>query len=444
MRCRLLPIGAHDSERSCGTVAGLRRQGGLDTDTATAAGLAGAQLAANGIAVVFTVVLARLLGREDYGALAALISTFLIVSVPGYALQVAAARAAATGRIGLVHGLRGTVDRWTRRVALATAGLAVAGVLLREPLARLIGVEDAWAAAAVLPTGGLWLLLSIQRGTLAGLGAYRPVGASIVGEAVGRLAVSAGLVGAGLGTTGAYFGTPLAFAVTALALGVVLARRTGDAAAPGTAWPLRSLTRDAVVPIAALVLIASLQNVDVIIVRHQVADGPAGAYAAASVAAKVVVWTAVGVGLYLLPEAARRTAAGVAGRPVLLRALAVVGAVAAPALVVFALAPETVLRLGFGAEYVDGARALPLLALAMTLLGSGYLAVQFLLAIASSRFLLPLAAVTVAEPALLLIWDVESVAVFAALVLAAQLAAAVSVLLPSLRASTPATVRAHA
>jgi O-antigen/teichoic acid export membrane protein len=434
---------ADDSERGCGTVSALPRLPALDSDTVTSAGLAGAQLAANGIAVVFTIVFARLLGREDYGALAALTSTFLIVSVPGYALQVAAARALAAGRIGLAHELRGTLDRWTRRTLLATAVLAVAGVLLREPLARLIGVDETWAAAAVLPTGGLWLLLSIQRGTLAGLGAYRTVGISIAGEAAGRLVLAVVLVAAGLGTTGAYLGMPLAMAVTALALGAVLAHMAPAAAARGDAWPLRRLVREATVPIVALVLIAALQNMDVIIVRHQVSDGLAGAYAAAAVAAKVVVWTAVGVGLYLLPEAARRHAGHEAARPVLLRALGVVGAVAAPALLIFAVAPETVLRLGFGAEYAAGARALTLLALAMSLLGFAYLGVQFLLAIGSSRFLVPLAAVTLAEPALLLFWDIDSVAVLAGLVLVVQLAAAVSVLLPSLRAA-PATLTAPA
>jgi O-antigen/teichoic acid export membrane protein len=188
------------------------------------------------------------------------------------------------------------------------------------------------------------------------------------------------------------------------------------------------------------VLVAALQNVDVIVVRHQFPDGPAGAYAAAAVAAKVVVWTAVGVGLYLLPEAARRAAAGVSARPVLLRALGVVGAIAAPALLVFVLAPELLLRLGFGDEYASGAHALVLLGLAMSLLGFGYLAVQFLLAVGWSGFLLPLAAVAVIEPVLLLAWDVESIAGFAAIVLAVQVAAATAVLVPSLRASAPATV----
>jgi O-antigen/teichoic acid export membrane protein len=419
----------------------LRRLVALDTDTTTAAALAGAQLVANGIAVVFTVVFARLLGRDDYGALAALTSTFLILSVSGYALQVAAARATAIGRLGSAAELRATLQRWTRQIVAVTALLALVGVALRAPLADLIGVEAAWAAAATLPTAGLWLLLSIQRGTLAGLGAYRPVGASIAAEAAGRLAIGLVLTVAGLGVTGAYLGMPLAMVATSVALAAVLARRAPTPVRPERLWRMRELARGAAVPIAALALVGALQNVDVIVVRHQVPDGPAGAYAAAAVAAKIVVWTAVGVGLYLLPEAARRAAAATDARPVLVRALGVVAAIAAPALAVFALAPELVLRAGFGEEYTGAASALVLVGLAMSLLGFCYLAVQFLLAVGSTRFLLPLAAVAVAEPILLLAWDVDSITALAAIVLAVQLAAALAMLVPSLRrAPAPATV----
>ena len=60
------------------------------SETAKAAGLAGAMIANNVIALASTVVFARLL--SDYGSLAALISYFLILSVVGQALQVATAR----------------------------------------------------------------------------------------------------------------------------------------------------------------------------------------------------------------------------------------------------------------------------------------------------------------------------------------------------------------
>src|SRR5207249_2711099 len=62
------------------------------SDTGRAAGLAAAVMAANVIALVFTIVFARVLHSSGYGSLAALVSTFLILSVPGSALQMTVAR----------------------------------------------------------------------------------------------------------------------------------------------------------------------------------------------------------------------------------------------------------------------------------------------------------------------------------------------------------------
>ena len=59
-------------------------------------------------------------------------------------------------------------------------------------------------------------------------------------------------------------------------------------------------------PVAALALIAVLQNIDVIVVAHSLSEDEASSYAVAAVAAKAMIWIAIGLGLYLLPEAARR------------------------------------------------------------------------------------------------------------------------------------------
>ena len=53
------------------------------SETLKAAGMAAATMANNAIAVIFTVIFARILGAEDYGSLAAMISTFVILAVPG-------------------------------------------------------------------------------------------------------------------------------------------------------------------------------------------------------------------------------------------------------------------------------------------------------------------------------------------------------------------------
>jgi O-antigen/teichoic acid export membrane protein len=403
------------------------RQRIADSETAKAAGLALAALAANGVAVLVTVVFTRLLGDDDYGSLAALLSTFTILAVAGSSLQVAVARDTARGRLGgtteAVAALRG----WTRTLLVVLVAVAALSVLLRDPIGQLIGVRsDEWGVAAVAPTGVLWLLLSLQRGVLQGIGAYTPVGLSVVAEALGRLVFGCALVLAGAGVAGAYLGTPLAMAATSLALVELLHRRMAAerGEAPHTHRRLRSLVAGGWAPIAGLLLLAALQNVDVIMAKREMPSGEAGSYAAAVVAAKLVVWTAIGIGLHLLPEASRRAGAGEDARPVLLRALGLLAVVAVPSLAIFAVAPETLLRLAFGEEFVTASDALLVLGCAMTLLAVSTLAVQYMLALHHTQFLWGLAVVAVAEPLLLSAGD-PAMRSFALVVLGVQAVAAV-------------------
>jgi len=228
--------------------------------------------------------------------------------------------------------------------------------------------------------------------------------------------------------------TALCFAVVAVFLARCIRDRLGDpAAATSPPRRLRDLVNTGWVPIGGLLLLAILQNVDVIIARHQLGADRAGSYAVAAVAAKAVVWVAIGVGLQLLPQAAARAAAGVDPRPVLWRALAVIAVIAVPALAIFALAGELLLRTTFGPQTVDAAPALLVLGLAMTLLAAAYLAVQFMIALGEVHFLWVLGAVVAAEVAVLLTGSF-SITGFATVVASMQLLAATTVLLLARRA----------
>ena len=213
----------------------------------------------------------------------------------------------------------------------------------------------------------------VQRGLLQAARAYRAVGLSIVLEALGRLAVGARARRRGPRRHRRLPGHAGLVRVTAVALGVLLRRRLGPPAATRPPHPLRALARDAAVPIAALTVVAALQNVDVIMAEHVLADDAAGVYAATTVAAKALVWIAVGLGMWVLPEAIRRAAAGGDPRPVLARALALIGVVARAALAAFAVVPRLVLRTAFGSEYESGDEILLVLGVAYALLALTYL-----------------------------------------------------------------------
>ncbi|HWT92941.1 MAG TPA: glycosyltransferase [Solirubrobacteraceae bacterium] len=412
------------------------------SETAKAAGMALATLSANAIAIVFTVVFARLLGVGDYGALGALLSTFTILAVAGSALQVAVARETALDELGDAASVARTTRRWLRQLALAGVAVTAVSIIFRQEIAELIAVpEHPWAAAAILPTGILWMVLGVLRGALQGLQRYAAVGQSIVLEAVGRLILGLVLVAAGAGMTGAYLGTPLSMALTAVILTGIVARlitAAGDGAAEPRPRTLASLVSGGWAPIVGLIFLAALQNVDVIVAKHQMSEDAAGAYAAAVVAAKLVVWVAIGVGLYLLPEATRRAAAGLDPRPVFLRTLTILGLVTVPALLVFLAVPSLLLRVAFGEEYTTAADALVVLGAAMALLATAYLAVQYMLALRMTGFLWILGVVAVAEPFLLTLSDLDLVS-FAAVVLALQAVAALGALALALRSGRMST-----
>ena len=405
------------------------------SESGKAAGLAAATLLNNAVQLLFTVVFTRLLGANGYGTLAALISAFLILLVAGQSVQMAAAREAALDRLGHPEAVRATLRAWTQRLLAALVAATVFSVLFRTQIAAAVGVGEApWGAAAILPTGVLWMLLSLQRGALQGLRAYAPVGTSIVAEGVGRLLCALALFALGLGVTGAMLGTPLAFVLVAVGLEVVLHKRVGPVVRTDRGVrSLRGLVGDGWVPIVGLILLAALQNMDVIVAKHRLGADAAGSYAAAAVAAKSVVWVAIGIGLHLLPEATRRSAAGLDPRPVLLRALAILVAIAAPALLIFALAPDLLLRLAFGPDLTLAADALIFLGLAMTLLAVAYLTVQYMVALGETRFLWVLAVVAIAEPILLSATHL-TITGFAGIVFGVQCVVAVSVLALGLRA----------
>ena len=403
------------------------------SETFKAAGLAAATLASNTIQLAFTIVFTRILGANGYGSLAALISAFLILLVAGSAVQVAAARETALGELGAGERLAGTIAAWGDRVLTALVALTAASVLLRDPLAQLVGVpEYPWAAAAIIPTGVIWMGVCLQRGILQGLRAYGAVGRSIIAEGLGRMVFGLALVGFA-GVTGAYLGTPLALAVISIWLAVDLRRRTGPPGDHHAPHSLARLVRGNWGPVLGLTLLAVLQNIDVIIAKHQLDDDAAGSYAAAAVAAKAIVWVAIGIGLHLLPEATRRAASGLDPRPVLLRALAIAGIIAAPALLIFATVPHLLLRVAFGPDLTDASDALAVLGAAMTLLAIAYLTVQYMIALGRHSFLWVLGVVAIIEP-FLLTSSGSSIVSFAALVFGLQCVAASGVLALGLRA----------
>jgi O-antigen/teichoic acid export membrane protein len=163
---------------------------------------------------------------------------------------------------------------------------------------------------------------------------------------------------------------------------------------------------------------------DIIAAKHRFSTSLASSYGAVAVAAKVLIWVAMGAGFYLVPEVSRRRAAGQDTRPVLVRSLGIVAVCAIPVLLIYAFGSHELIKLAFGAKKTSASGSLIVLGLAFTVLAATYLAIQYMLALRRTWFLAVIAVVAIAEPILLLNASRNPTG-FAAVVLAVQAVGAI-------------------
>jgi O-antigen/teichoic acid export membrane protein len=361
--------------------------------------LAIAGVVANGASVVLTVALARLLAPHSYGVLNQLTGLYLILSMPGSAVVVAVVR-----RVTIWHedGTGHLVRRWAGRVHRQGTMLVVAWAAIvfvsRHGVAVLLNQQSGIGIAAILAAAAFFVLLSLDRGLLQAHRSYTPLAANLVVEVGVRIGAVLVLVAAGFGPSGAAVGVLIGemaaaaharwAAVRAWSGGTERhVRPTGWVAAlrpdpvlGGATSARRQVALDLAVASVSLSMVAVLQNIDVLVVGR---DNPnqSGAYAAVSVTSKAIVFGAIVLGGYLLPEAAIRWRQG--GHA--LRQLAVVLIfLAIPSVLLLGvalLAPQQLLELVFHHAYTAASDALAPLVLAMILLSVSVVLTMYLLAV---------------------------------------------------------------
>lgn len=386
----LIPL-PHDEETHL-----QRHQGDSLRSGLTAAGpVAVAGLVVNGASALVVVLVARLVTPQDYGVIAQLLGLFFILSMPGSAVLVGVVRRVTTWQ-KLGQGYR--VHDWVARVhRLALAGIAVEAVVvwfLRDWISRELSLPNADGVVLILVAAGIWILLSVDRGLLQANRDYRGLAANLLIEGGVRTVCVIGFVVAGMGVTGYALGIFLS-EVVATGHARWLARNAWPAPDPaevhdaGTRTPpepdhpvtgqivRRDLLLDVSAAFVGLAMLGLLQNVDVIILGR-LSPSHTGAYAAISVASKALVFGALALGTYLLPEATIRWNEG--GHAVRQLAVTLVF-LAVPAVVLLGIAvfiPSWFLTLVFGAKLATAAPAFaPLVGamifLCLTVLMTNYL-----------------------------------------------------------------------
>jgi O-antigen/teichoic acid export membrane protein len=331
-------------------------------------------LLANGLNIVATVVVARLLTTTQYGGVAQLLGLFFVLSMPGSALLVGVVRRiTAMASFGQDLEAREWTTRLYRRALIGVALWSVISVAVEGPLSRALRLPDDGAVALTMIAAGFWMLLCLDRAILQSHRRYAGLGLSLIVEIGVRTVLVLTFAELGWGirgyALGLMIGELVAVAQVRVAGGKAWSHATRTALPSDRAIPTRALSLDLVAALAGFALLGLLQNADIILVGR-LHHAHAGSYAAISVASKALVFGAILLGSYILPEASIRWHRGEHA----LRQLGVTFVfLLGPTLILLLVAlvvPKQFLTLFFGARLAKGAPAFAILAGGMACLGS--------------------------------------------------------------------------
>jgi O-antigen/teichoic acid export membrane protein len=383
---------------------------------------------ANVLGFGYQLVMARLLTAEQYAILIALFGILILESISSQVIQSATARLAAQYRAREDEAaLHQFVRRWSIRVAIAMAGLALGVIALAGPISGGLALPP---VAVTLLGVSLFFAgtLTFALGLLQGLARFGWMGSVLIVQAGSRLLLGVAFVLLGLGVNGAFAGAAAGIAVSVLIAAVPLA-------------PLLRAARRAVAIVelggaetrffafAAVVLLAyaALTNIDAVLAPAVLSPVEAGTYAGAVTLGKIVLFAPIAIGFLLLERTARAHARGEPTERPLFLALAFVLTTSGLVALAYILAPALFVGLIVGSQYPTTAAVAPIYGIAALsnallnlwisyFVGRGEMRVGFILALA-----------VIVEVALLVtaVTDAVSVARIVLLVAVATQAAAI-------------------
>ena len=352
----------------------------------SAALVGAASLAGTALNYVFLLAAGRMLGSDDYGALAALLGVLTVVLLPTAAIQLAVSREVAHR---LASGDADGAASFSRAIARAGAIATVPAVLLAlalvVPLRELVSVDS--TAPVVLTALGVVpaILLPLALGVLQGQQRFHAVATMYVLPFALRLVLFAAVAALGFRVGGAIYAAVFAgIACAAASFGLLT-----DTLARGRnlrAPPLRPFLSYLWPVVVGLVGIAVLTNIDIVVVRARFPGDAAGEYAAASAFARVALFLPAALLAVLFPRTAARMARGEETDDILGRSLIATAGIGALLVLVYAAAGRGLVGTSFGSDFTDGGDLLALFALSTALFSIANVLLGFHLSEGNRRF----------------------------------------------------------
>lgn len=312
-----------------------------------------ASLFANAFNYLFYALMGRLLSVSDYGGIMSLVSAVLVVLGVGQIGQTVTAKLAADLRAAGDEEAMAAFSRGITRGGLWLAvAIALVGLGARGFVASYLHLGNLRLVIVAGVIAGLGFALFLQRGLFQGFGSFKTFALSNVLDTL-RTALLVPLVHAfgAMGTLLSFLG---AVATASFCGEVALRRRFGKISTFARLDVRRMIVIAGATGLSSFG-IAFLMFYDVVLARHFLSPIDAGLYGAAALSGRVIFALVAFLPTVLLPNVAVRSAHGRSSAHVLAAALGIATLVIGTLGAACAVAPQTVIHVLAGGNFVLGA-----------------------------------------------------------------------------------------
>jgi O-antigen/teichoic acid export membrane protein len=358
-------------------------------------------LAAGAGSFLYHAIAGRILGPATYGQVAFLIAALAVGLTLAVVLSLVLARHIATVVAGGERGIGTVLTRAVGLVAIPCVAIVLVTAFVAGPVAAFEHMASSMPVVILGLAIALGWQLAIPRGILQGIQRFKPLAVNLALDPIVRVTALLALLAGGYAVSGAMAAVVTGL-IVALAAGIYSLRDRLGGEEP--AVRLRLVAGFSLTAAAGVVGIQLLFNQDVVLAEHYLPSHEGGIYGGLNKIGTIVFYLTLSVSQVLFPRVvdaiARRRYPG----RLLLSSAAIVIALGAAALLVFAVVPGLIVGVLYGPAFRDATPyvlAVGVIGLALSL---DNLLVQFFMAVKDYWFVPVLAVGCVAEAGLILLF----------------------------------------
>ena len=340
-------------------------------------------MVANVGAYLYHLMVGRILGKEAYSEVGALLSLVYILNVPALVLLTAFTKFFSGYKAsGSLDKARSLFVIATTYLAIITSILFVLALPFVPFLTQYLRLSSPWLVVWLFVGLVFFVLTTVNIGVLQGFQRFRQI--ALFGIVVSAIRLIFGAIGAPLGVGWTMVGFSVTgivvYALYFLPIGFILQKKKAV-----VAIDMMPAVRYMIPTFLAILGITAIYSQDVVLVKHYLSAADAGLYAALSVLGKIIYYASFTVGTILFPVLAEHHEQGTDRRHMVWLGLAAVGAISVVLTLGYGLFPTFIVRLLYGRVYDDAAPYMFSFGLFMTFFSLSYLLIQVCLAVGRTR-----------------------------------------------------------